>query len=535
MPDVPWWNSAVIYEIYPRSFQDTDSDGIGDLRGIIARLPYLAEFGVDAIWICPIFPSPMADFGYDVANYVGIDPLFGTLRDFDHLLAEAHRAGLKVLLDLVPNHTSDRHPWFVESRSSRDNAKRDWYLWHDPRPGGAEPNNWLSEFGGSAWEFDHRTEQYYYHAFLKQQPDLNWRNAHVRRAMYDAMRFWLRRGVDGFRVDVLWHLIKDDQFRDNPINPGFTAGRPPHEALLPVYTTDRPEMAEVVAQMRDVVDEFGERVLIGEIYLPVERLVTYYGRDLRGVHLPFNFSLLSAPWHAGTIGKLIQEYEAALPEGGWPNWVLGNHDRRRIAGRVGREQARIAAMLLLTLRGTPTIYFGDEIGMTQVAIPADRVRDPFQKNVPGIEVGRDGSRTPMQWDDSRYAGFSEVEPWLPLAEDFRNYNVAKQRGDPTSIYHLYRRLIALRRSRSVLLRGSYRPILADNDLLLFVREHGSERLLVALNFGMGAAVAKLPDEVAGTLLLSSQLDRQGEDVRGAIKLRPDEGVVIELHEKLPGQ
>jgi alpha-glucosidase len=528
MPDVPWWNSAVIYEIYPRSFQDTDADGVGDLRGIIARLPYLAELGVDAIWLCPIFLSPMADFGYDVASYVDIDPLFGTLRDFDELLAEAHRAGLKVLLDLVPNHTSDRHPWFVESRSSRDNAKRDWYLWRDGRPDGAAPNNWLSEFGGSAWEFDPRTAQYYYHAFLKQQPDLNWRNPQVRQAIYDAMRFWLERGVDGFRVDVLWHLIKDDQFRDNPANPGFVAGRPPHEALLPLYTTDRPEMAEVLAEMRDVVDHFGDRLLIGEIYLPVERLVAYYGRDFRGVHLPFNFSLLSAPWHAGTIGKLIQQYEAAIPEGGWPNWVLGNHDRPRIAGRVGRGQARIAAMLLLTLRGTPTIYFGDEIGMMQVPISGDRVRDPFQKNLPGIEVGRDGSRTPMQWDDSRYAGFSEVEPWLPLADDFRQYNVAKQRGDPTSIHQLYRRLIALRRSRSALLHGSYRPIQADGDLLLFFREQGPERLLVALNFGTGAAVAKCPDEVAGTVLLSSHLDRHGEDVHGAIKLGPDEGVVIEV-------
>jgi alpha-glucosidase len=332
----------------------------------------------------------------------------------------------------------------------------------------------------------------------------------------------------GFRIDVLWHLIKDDQFRDNPANPAFVAGRPPHEALLPLYTTDRPEMAEVIAEMRDVVDEFGERLLIGEIYLPLERLVAYYGRDFRGVHLPFNFSLLSAPWHAGTIGTLIQEYEAVLPEGGWPNWVLGNHDRPRIAGRVGRQQARIAAMLLLTLRGTPTIYFGDEIGMAQASIPPDRVRDPFQRNLPGIEVGRDGSRTPMQWDDSRFAGFSEVEPWLPLADDFREYNTLKQRSDPSSIYHLYRRLIALRRSRTALRRGSYCPLHADGDLLLFFREQASERLLVALNFGMGVGVAKFPDELAGTLLLSSHLDRQGEEVRGGIKLRPEEGVVIEI-------
>jgi alpha-glucosidase len=394
MPDAPWWQSAVIYQIYPRSFQDTNDDGVGDLRGIMQRLGYLAELGVDAIWISPIFPSPMADFGYDVSNYVDIDPLFGTLVDFDELLAVAHGHGIKALLDFVPNHTSDQHPWFVESRSSRDNLRRNWYLWRRPGPNGGVPNNWLSQFGGAAWKLDPLTGEYYYHAFLKQQPDLNWRNPQVRRAMYDAMRFWLRRGVDGFRVDVLWHLIKDDRFRDNPPNPNFAQGMSPHEALLPLYTTDRPEMEEVLAEMRSVVDEFGDRLLIGEIYLPIERLVKYYGRDLRGAHLPFNFSLLSTSWHARTIAKLIAEYEAALPPGGWPNWVLGNHDRPRIAGRVGRDQARIAAMLLLTLRGTPTIYFGDEIGMEQVAIPLERVRDPFQRNVPGLLVGRDGCRTP---------------------------------------------------------------------------------------------------------------------------------------------
>jgi alpha-glucosidase len=534
MSDMPWWKSAVIYEIYPRSFQDSDANGVGDLRGIIERLPYLVDLGINAIWICPIFPSPMADFGYDVADYVDIDPVFGTLHDFDALLTRAHEAGLKMLLDLVPNHTSDHHPWFVQSRSSRGNPKRDWYLWRNPGPHGGPPNNWLSQFGGNAWEFDAHTEQYYYHAFLKQQPDLNWRNPEVRHAIYDAMRFWLRRGVDGFRVDVLWHLIKDCQFRDNPPNPHFVPGRPPHEAQLPVYTTDRPEMAEVLAEMRDVVDEFDDRLLIGEIYLPVERLVTYYGRDLRGVHLPFNFSLLNASWRAGTIAKLVEEYEATLPEHGWPNWVLGNHDWPRIVGRIGRKQARIAAMLLLTLRGTPTIYFGDEIGMAQVSIPPDRVRDSFQKNVRHLNVGRDGSRTPMQWDATRFAGFSEVEPWLPLAEDFLQHNTMTEHSDPTSILHLYRRLIALRRSRSVLLRGSYRPTYADDDLLLFSREHGSDRILVVLNFGKNSRVAKFPDAATGKLMISSHLDREGEEVNGAIELRPDEGVVIEVAERMSG-
>jgi alpha-glucosidase len=532
MTDMSWWQSAVIYQVYPRSFQDTDGDGVGDLRGILRRIPYLIELGVDAIWISPIFRSPMADFGYDITDYTDIDPLFGTMQDFDELLAAAHNSGLKILLDLVPNHTSDQHPWFLESRRSRHNPKRDWYLWRDPGAAGTPPNNWKSEFGGSAWEFDSVSGQYYYHAFLKQQPDLNWRNPQVRQAIYDVMRFWLRRGVDGFRIDVMWHLIKDEQFRDNPRNPNFVPGRPPHEELTPLYTTDRPEMSDVVAELRNVVDEFNDRLIIGEIYLPMERLVAYYGRDLRGAHLPFNFSLLSAPWHARTIAKLVDEYEAALPPGGWPNWVLGNHDRPRIASRLGRDQARIAAMLLLTLRGTPTIYFGDEIGMTQVAISPQQIRDPFEKRVPGLGVGRDGCRTPMQWDASANAGFSLADPWLPVADDFRHENFEKQRCDPTSMFNLYRRLIALRRSRKALVQGSYRPIAASGDLLLFVRGKGRECLLVALN--MGKDPVSLPSKgLTGSLLLSSGADREGESVSGALDLRPHEGVVIDLAEGAP--
>jgi alpha-glucosidase len=526
---MPWWESAVIYQIYPRSFQDTNGDGVGDLRGIIQRIPYLVELGIDAVWISPIFPSPMLDFGYDVANYTDIDPLFGTLQDFDHLVVAAHASGLKVLLDLVPNHTSDQHPWFRESRSSRQHPRRDWYLWRDPASHGGPPNNWLSEFGGSAWELDRSTGQYYYHAYLAQQPDLNWRNRDVRQAIYDVIRFWLRRGVDGFRVDVLWHLIKDDRFRDNPQNPGFTPGRPPHEAFVPLYTTDRPEMQDVLAEMRAVVDEFDNRLLIGEIYLPVERLIAYYGKDLRGAHLPFNFTLLSAPWHAATIARLIDEYERKLPRGGWPNWVLGNHDRPRIASRIGARQARLAAMLLLTLRGTPTIYYGDEIGMMQAAIPKDRVRDPFELRVPGIGVGRDGCRAPMQWDDTPHAGFSRAEPWLPLADNFRNENVEIQRQDPTSIFKLYRRLIALRRARRSLVFGSYRPIMASDNLLLYAREVEHECVLVALNMGSEPAQASFsPAGAAGSLLLSSGLDRDGERALGSIKLRPHEGALIEL-------
>jgi alpha-glucosidase len=378
-----WWQTAVIYQIYPRSFQDSNGDGIGDLAGIRQRIPYLSDLGVEAIWISPFYPSPMTDFGYDIDDYTNIDPVFGTLADFDSLLAVAHRRGLRVILDLVTNHTSDQHPWFAESRSSRDSPKRDWYIWRDPTANGCPPNNWLSEFGGSAWELHSTTGQYYCHTFLSAQPDLNWRNPDVRAAMYDVMRFWLARGVDGFRVDVIWHLIKDSQFRNNPKNPRFRPGQPPHHALVPLYTADRPEVHDVIREMRAVVDEFPERVLIGEIYLPIERLVAYYGRQLGGLHLPFNFALLSTPWRARTIAKLIDDYEAALPVGGWPNWVLGNHDRPRIASRIGEEQARCAAMLLLTLRGTPTIYYGEEIAMQQVMLSAREIHDPFEKKGAG--------------------------------------------------------------------------------------------------------------------------------------------------------
>jgi alpha-glucosidase len=521
-----WWQSAVIYQIYPRSFQDSNSDGVGDLVGIRRRLPHLAELGVDALWLSPVFRSPMADFGYDISDYTDIDPLFGTLADFDALVSAAHALGLKVILDLVPNHTSDQHPWFQQSRSSRESPRRNWYIWRDPAPDGGPPNNWLSDFGGGAWQYDGPTGQCYYHAFLSAQPDLNWRNPEVRAAIYDVMRFWMRRGVDGFRVDVIWHLIKDDQFRDNPSTPNDQPGQ---VRQVPLYTTDRPEVHDVIQEMRGVVDEFPERLLIGEIYLPTERLVAYYGRDLSGLHLPFNFALLQTRWNARLVAKLIDDYEVALPDGGWPNWVLGNHDRPRIATRVGPEQARVAAMLLLTLRGTPTIYYGDEIGMRQVDIPPERLRDPLETNLPGKGLGRDGCRTPMPWDAGPHAGFSSAEPWLPLADDHRRTNVVNQRDDATSIYQLHRRLIALRRAHVVLRFGAYRPIAASGDLLLFVRELARDRWFVALNFGdEPVEVSLAAGDLRGQLLVSTAGDRAGETVKGSLDLRGNEGAVIKL-------
>jgi alpha-glucosidase len=526
--DELWWRDGVFYQIYPRSFQDSNGDGVGDIKGIIDRLPYLQALGIDAIWLSPIFPSPMADFGYDISNYTGIDPLFGAMEDFDALIAAAHAIGLKIILDLVPNHTSDRHPWFVESRSSRDNPKRDWYIWREPGTDGGPPNNWLSEFGGSGWQYDALTRQYYYHAFLAQQPDLNWRNPAVRQAIHEVMRFWLRKGVDGFRVDVIWHLIKDAQFRDNPINPEYRDGQPPHQKVLPLYSADQAEVHDVIAELRRVIDEFESRVLIGEIYLPPQRLVTYYGKDLGGAHLPFNFALLSAPWNARAIEKIVHDYEAALPTGAWPNWVLGNHDRPRVASRIGPEQARVAAMLLLTLRGTPTLYYGDEIGMHQVAIARDRVRDPYEKNVPGIGVGRDGCRTPMQWDATAYAGFSTVEPWLPVAEDYLHENVVNLDADQLSILSLYKALIAIRKKLPQLVKGAYVPLAAAGELLLYRRgESQSHMIVVALNLGdEPVSIASDAAGLSGEILLSTVLDRAGEKIRGTVDLRGNEGVII---------
>src|SRR4051812_40191518 len=525
--DKDWWRHGIFYQVYPRSFGDSDGDGVGDIRGIIAHLPYLTSLGIDAVWLSPIFPSPMADFGYDISDYTGIDPLFGTMADFDALVSAAHGNGLKLILDLVPNHTSDQHSWFIEARGSRDNPKRQWYIWRDPAPDGGPPNNWLSEFGGSAWQYDEATGQYYYHAFLAAQPDLNWRNSAVREAIYDVMRFWLAKGVDGFRVDVIWHLIKDADFRDNPPNPHYLNGRPPPERILTRYSTDQPEVHEVIAEMRRVTDEFEARVLIGEIYLPLHRLVAYYGNDLGGAHMPFNFALLSTLWSARLIERIIAEYEAALPAGAWPNWVLGNHDRPRVASRVGPDQARVAAMLLLTLRGTPTLYYGDEIGMRQVVIAPEQVRDPFEKNVPGIGVGRDGCRTPMQWDATACAGFSTARPWLPLPDDHVHENAVNLAADKQSILCLYRALIKLRKQTPALVSGAYVPLAAEGDLVLYKRQDQEGSLLIALNLGhQPISVRSDSIGLSGEILLSTLMDRDGEAIGETLDLRGNEGVIV---------
>ena len=525
-----WWQKGVIYQIYPRSFQDSNGDGVGDLKGILSRLDYLVELGVSAVWISPIYPSPMADFGYDVADYTGIDPLFGSLQNFDELIQAIHARRLRLILDFVPNHTSDQHPWFLESRSSRNNPKRDWYLWRNPAPDGGVPNNWLSHLGGPAWTFDQHTGQYFFHSFLPAQPDLNWRNPEVQSAIFAAMRFWLDRGVDGFRMDVLWLLIKDDQFRSNPQNPDWVPGGNSFGSTLPLYTSDRPETHEIVARMRSLLDQYPERVLIGEIYLPLTQLVTYYGADpntteIRGADMPFNFHLIQTPWDADKIAQIIRKYESLLPPGAWPNWVLGNHDQPRLATRVGPMQARVAAMLLLTLRGTPTLYYGDELGLLDGIIPPDEVKDPAEKNQPGIGMGRDPERTPMPWDGSPLAGFTTGKPWLPFAPNASEAAVASQISVPQSILSLYRKLLALRARYDALHGGAVSDVQATDGVLIYHRTSGDQRFLILLNLTDNIRQINVP---AGRVILTTILDGSGAEANGAFVLEPGEGVLIEI-------
>lgn len=518
-----------MYEIYVRSFQDSDGDGVGDLRGVIDRLDYLAWLGLDAIWLTPFYTSPMVDGGYDVASYTDVDLLFGSLETFDRLLEEAHRRGLRVVIDLVPNHTSDRHPWFIDSRRSVHAEHRDWYLWRDPGPDGGPPNNWLSVFGGGAWQFDEGTGQYYLHTFAREQPDLNWRNPSVRDAMVRVMRFWLDRGVDGFRIDVLWCLIKDEHFRDNPINPDYVPGAmPAYEQLVDAYSCDQPEIRDVVAELRRVMDGYEDRVLIGELYLPVTRLVEYYGpRGRGGVHLPFNFHLITLPWKARVIQAMIDRYEGLLPAQAWPTWVLGNHDKPRAASRLGTQQARVAALLLLSLRGTPTIYYGEELGMLNGLVPPELMTDPQERMAPGLGLAREPFRTPMPWDSSRDAGFSSGRPWLPTAEPVVA-SVDRQIADPTSFLSLYRRLLKLRRSERALQVGRYAPIVARGDLIAFRRIQGDDELVVAVNLGHDAIELSIPGDP--TL---SELERlvgapRPDPVQGTLNLAGDDGVVARV-------
>jgi len=534
-----WWQTGVVYQIYPRSFMDASGDGIGDLPGITQRLDYLSNtLGVDAVWLSPIYPSPMYDFGYDVADYCDINPTFGTMKDFDVLLAEMHKRGMKMILDLVPNHTSSEHKWFLESRSSRDNPKRDWYIWRDPAPDGSVPNNWLSYFGGPAWEFDEETGQYYLHLFVKQQPDLNYRNPEVVEALLNTMRFWLDKGVDGFRVDVIGLMMKDPDFRDEPVDPNWD-GVNPHMRIKHIYTENLPEVHGLIQKMREVLDSYNERMMVGETYVPNDLLMKYYGTpEKREIHLPFNFQLIRAEWKAASVRKMVDDYEAVLPKDAWPNWVLGNHDQHRLATRVGANQARVANMMLLTMRGTPTCYYGDELGMENVPIPPHKIQDPPAVNQPEIAhiVGRDPERTPMQWDDSVNAGFAAPtvdDLWLPLASDYKEKNVARELEDPRSFLNYYRKLVATRKASPALVIGDYHSLKTSpsetmENCFVFERQADNQHMIVALNFSGQEQKLSLSGLGKGRIVLSTMMDREEQVDLSNFTLRANEGCIIVL-------
>jgi alpha-glucosidase len=530
-----WWQTGVIYQVYPRSFMDSNADGIGDLPGITARLDYLVELGIDAVWLSPFYPSPMADFGYDVSNYTDVEPDFGTLADFDALVAAAHARGLKVIVDFVPNHSSDQHAWFIESRSSRDNPKRDWYYWRDAKPDGSPPNNWLGVFGGSAWEWDELTGQYYLHGFLKEQPDLNWRNPEVKAAMLDALRFWLERGVDGFRIDVAHRIMKDPDLRDNPPNPnnnGFKA-MGEYGSLLDIHSQGHPDVHGVYQEVRALLDSYSAehpRFSVGEIHdFDWHSWATYYGQNNDELHMPYNFQLLFADWTPQAFQQIIESLEAAIPNGAWPNYVLGNHDEHRLASRRGKA-ARAATLILLTLRGTPTIYYGDELGMSDVEIPPELEQDPWGKRVQGIGVGRDPERTPMQWDASPNAGFSAVgvQTWLPIAPDYAQVNVEAERHDPQSMLAFTQRLLALRRATPALQLGDYQTVQQDNTAcLVYAREYNGQRWLVTVNFSDAPQTVRL-EGLEGEIKLTTGLDRDGAVDLSAFTLQANEGWIVQL-------
>jgi alpha-glucosidase len=527
--DGRWWEGAVIYQIYPRSFADANGDGIGDLAGIIDRLDHLAgaedALGVDAIWLSPIYPSPLHDFGYDISDYTDVAPEYGTLADLDALIEACHARGLRFLLDLVPCHTSTEHPWFVESRSSRDNPKRDWYIWADPAPGGGPPSNWTAAFGGGSWEWDPATGQFYLHSFYPEQPDLNWRNPAVADAMAEAMRFWYARGVDGFRVDAIFAAIKDELLRDNPPDrrPHAIPGLGGVAGQDPLWSMNRPEVHDVIRHLRRVTAEFPGRVLVGEAYVPVEELAGYLGHGADDeFHLAFNFELLLSPWEHRHLTLAIERSEALHPPGTIPTYAFSNHDQPRQASRWGADRARAAAFLLLTLRGVAVLYAGEEIGMLD-ADPAILPDPPLDR------AGRDGYRTPMQWDASATAGFSTGTPWLPLV-DPTTRNVVDQRGDPSSTLSLYRRLLAARRATPALGHGRQRSIFGvAPEVLTWLRELDGDRVLVLLNVGGQARRCDLATVAAdiGEVIIASS-ERTGRVGLADLTLAPFEGVALRL-------
>jgi len=494
-----WWQNAVFYEIYPRSFADSNNDGVGDLKGITSKLDYLKDLGVDAIWISPCFPSPQVDFGYDVSDYENIDPMYGTLADFDVLASEAKKRGIHIILDFVVNHSSDQHPWFLDSKSSRTSAHRDWYIWRDGKGPGEPPNNWVSGFGGSAWKFDPATNQYYYHYFYAEQPDLNWRNPAVKDAMFDVTRWWYKRGVAGFRLDAVDTLFEDPNLQDNPITrPGQNAFGDPFEKNK--YNTKLPEVHDILRGLRKVADEH-DAVLVGETWTAdVAELNQYYGEGNNELQLPMDF--LFTMVNKLSPAEFRKQIAAVNAASGWPTFVISNHDIVRSYDRYGDGQhndqiAKLMAALYLTLRGTPIMYYGEEIGMkTTPPTSKEDVRDPIGRTGWPKEKGRDGERTPMQWDSGENAGFSKGTPWLPVPPTFKTHNVADESKDPDSVLVFYKNVLKLRHTNPALTDGTYTAINeSDANVLSYLRVYKDHGVVVALN--MSDAPQKVTLELKG--------------------------------------
>ncbi len=535
----PWYRRAVLYQVYPLSFADSNGDGFGDIPGIIKHLDYLNNgtsdsLGVDAIWLSPVYVSAMADWGYDVADYTSIDPRFGTMADFDRLLSEVHRRGMKLMMDFVPNHTSVLHRWFMQSREGHQSPKRDWYIWADPAADGGPPNNWLSDFGGPAWTLDERTGQYYMHTFLAEQPDLNWRNPKVREAMLDVLRFWLGKGVDGFRADAVYGLVKDAKLRDDLPNPNYRVGvTNPVDELLRVHSAGQNELKQVLGSFCDVLAEKENTFLLSEAYLNIPGLHQLYGACIKHpIHAPMNFNLMKLTWGAQSYRSFIDHYEASLGPNDWPNYILGNHDRPRLASRVGPERAKLLAMMQLTLRGLPVIYYGDELGAMDAIVGQDQIRDKLELRLPGLSLGRDPARSPMPWTAENDAGFTTGVPWLPFSREANRLNVEVEERDPDSPLGMYRHLIRLRKDCPALSVGDYRSLQLENPYVYgYIRETELQRIIVLLNFDKHEATVQLKGPVGrwvgGTHL--TQGDGAAPE-RGVVVLEPYGGRIYEYRQ-----
>lgn len=486
-----WTNANAIYQIYPRSFRDSNGDGVGDLAGITEKLSHIKgdkeSLGIDAIWISPFFTSPMADFGYDVSNYTDVDPIFGTIDDFDELIREANRRQILVMIDFVPNHSSDQHEWFRRALESPDSKYRNFYQFRDPAPDGGPPNNWLSVFGGSAWELDEASGQYYLHSFLKEQPDLNWRNPELRQAMGENLRFWLDRGVKGFRFDAVRWMANDEQYRDNPSNPDFIPGSDPYHAQLQRYSRYGEHLDEYLHFLTDIVDGYPNTLVILEDYNDKTLSADAQIKRMYGINspvsVPINLEITKFELLPRNFAVSVARYQRNKAADSDMVLSIGNHDKPRVVTRYGREAARLVAMMQLTLPGLPIIYYGEEIGMSDQPIRPDQVQDPFEKNVPGKGLGRDPQRTPMQWDDSRSAGFSDSgETWLPIGGDYQETNVIEQLKDDESFFAMYRQLLKLRHELPVLRKGNYETMTVGGDVFYYDVHDDEQRLGVVLNF-----------------------------------------------------